>query len=318
MSIDARVDALVAVSILNPHTQEIFELVRSNSPRLDATLRGYIKTRMDITLRVRLSDLTRWQLETLCRIAEIRGRTAMSRVSQIEALVGLNASERMKGLFQLVMYQESQKLTRTLRAMVDSEIAKRKQPIAPPPTAPPPTAPPPVAPPPTAPPPIAPPPIALVPHRSCFFPRKLLKATNDWSLGTSSDTEIQETSATVSVLDPITLVPIKKPVRFQPCRHVQCFDFGTIETLKRKFNGHLNCPVCNIDVKPTDAVMCSTWFIGLLKNSDGNRFVEYKTADGTLMNCKDKSTTKRVQDQTSIDVDDDDLHGSSSMPISID
>ena len=218
----------------------------------------------------------------------------MDRSAKVEALVNLPiVTEKMRRLFDMLL-AESQQLRRTLRELVTEENEKRprREPPSPPPPPPPP---PPPAPPAPPPPPRPPPP---------WSKRRLVFSSIDWALGTTIDTELESTSATVSMFDPLTWKLIECPVRFEQCRHAQCVDINTVPLLPRSSTGSLQCPICNIVVAATDTtLMISRWFKTITEQAAGHKFAEYDTRTGKFIRCY--TNTKKRKIDASIDLDDD-------------
>lgn len=82
------------------------------------------------------------------------------------------------------------------------------------------------------------------------------------------DESIAVEKVEVSLLDPLTMVAIKDPVRGLKCAHLQCFDFQTFITLQREARiAKWACPVCNDALTLSDLRM-DAWFQTIIKEHE--------------------------------------------------
>ena len=70
----------------------------------------------------------------------------------------------------------------------------------------------------------------------------------------AEDPDIQATSESISLKDPLSYMDMSTPVRGLHCRHIQCFD-ATIFLSMMETTPTWLCPVCNKLINPDDIVL---------------------------------------------------------------
>lgn len=70
----------------------------------------------------------------------------------------------------------------------------------------------------------------------------------------NADPEVEASSFSVALKDPLTLARIKTPVRSVQCTHVACFDAEMWFTLNEQ-TPTWTCPICSKVLKPGDLIL---------------------------------------------------------------
>ena len=113
------------------------------------------------------------------------------------------------------------------------------------------------------------------------------------SKSSKSRGDIAELSTKMSLLDPILMIPIQIPVRFDNCKHIDCFDARNFLQMAYK-KPSWKCPHCNNHFA-YGTLRIDQWFQDLLnKVAKGTREIEI-APDGSF----------KVLDKDSDDDDDD-------------
>lgn len=110
---------------------------------------------------------------------------------------------------------------------------------------------------------------------------------------TAESAELQSTSATINLCDPVSLMRIRVPVRFRDCKHFQCFDFA-IDLPKWRDGRKNRCPLCT-ESGSIDGLIHDRWFGSKLETTPpDHKFVEFDTKSGeTLRTYSDRGARKR-------------------------
>ena len=110
---------------------------------------------------------------------------------------------------------------------------------------------------------------------------------------TAESAELQSTSATINLCDPVSHKRICVPVRFRDCMHSQCFDFA-IDLHKWGDDRKKDCPLCSKSGSINELIH-DRWFGSKLETTPpDHKFVEFDTKSGeTLRTYSDRGARKR-------------------------
>ena len=134
-----------------------------------------------------------------------------------------------------------------------------------------------------------------------------------------ADDDIQETTATVSLFDPVALTPIFTPVRSRRCTHTNCFDLDVhVQRFSGKSAEDWKCGICGAHA-PLNALAIDSWMQRLISSAGNDcKFAEFNSTTGEFVRgVSERAAGKRKHVNEPVDVDSM-LTGSASVPIEID
>ncbi|TMS39344.1 hypothetical protein L596_005884 [Steinernema carpocapsae] len=119
---------------------------------------------------------------------------------------------------------------------------------------------------------------------------------------------VQMASLRVSLLCPITLKRIKRAVKGQACRHLQCFDLQSFLKINDK-RPSLKCPICARDV-PVKEVVFDRFFAQILSSTKSLNVRDVEIAeDGSYRHVEEERNANKMNEvmerMNASDSDDD-------------